>query len=173
MESLPKRKRTRLARFDYNQNGQYFITICAHNRKRIFGEIVGGGVYDAPQIVLSTYGMVVNKYIQQIGTQYANIRIDNYVIMPNHIHCIIAVSQPFVCTDNTTNGSSRAPNPTNATIPKFISLFKRYCNREIGHNIFQRSFHDHIIRGENDYTKIWNYIDTNPQKWNEDCFYVP
>ena len=70
-------------------------------------------------------------------------------------------------------GMSQAPYPTaNAIIPKFISLFKRYCNREIGYNIFQRSFHDHIIRGENDYLKIWNYIDTNPAKWEEDCFYT-
>ena len=91
--------------------------------------------------------------------------------MPNHIHLIIEVLTT-TGNDCVLNGSSQAPNPTNEIIPKFVSLFKRHCNREIGKNIFQRSFHDHIIRGEKDYLKIWNYIDTNPQKWDEDCFYI-
>ena len=87
--------------------------------------------------------------------------------MPNHIHLIIKI------VNESHIGMSQAPYPTsNAIIPKFISLFKRYCNREIGNNIFQRSFHDHIIRNENDYLKIWNYIETNPVKWEEDCFYT-
>ena len=68
-------------------------------------------------------------------------------------------------------GTSKVPNPTNAIIPKFISLYKRYCNREIGQNIFRRSFHDHIIRGEEDCIKIAEYIDANPLKWELDCFY--
>ncbi len=96
-----------------------------------------------------------------MNSQYDNVCIDKYVIMPNHIHLILEVKN---------DGMSQAPSPTNAIVPKFISLFKRYCNREYGKNIFQRSFHDHIIRDENDYLKIWNYIDTNPQKWQEDCF---
>ena len=112
---------------------------------------------------LSRCGEIVEKYIQKMNYQYDNVCIDKYVIMPNHIHLILVVKN---------NGMSRAPSPTNAIVPKFVSLFKRYCNREYGENIFQRSFHDHIIRDENDYQKIWNYIDTNPIKWREDCFYT-
>ena len=109
----------------------------------------------------------IEKYIIFMNTKYDNISIDKYAIMPNHIHLIIKIENKFP------DGMSQAPYPTtNAIIPKFISLFKRYCNREIGKNIFQRSFHDHIIRNEKDYLKIWNYIDTNHQKWRDDCFYT-
>ena len=149
-EELPIRKPTRLPNYDYSQSGYYFVTICSKDKKKLFGHIVGDGVYDIPQIRLSPHGMVVDKYIQQMNVQYADIRIDKYVVMPNHIHWIVEVSQPLVCGKNL-RGSSQAPNPTNATLPKFISLFKRYCNRDIGYNVFQRSFHDHIIRDKEDY----------------------
>ena len=168
---LPKRKSTRLRNYDYSTAGYYFITICTYDKKCILSNIVGDGVYDIPKTILSPYGKIVEKYIQKKNSQYNNICIDKYVIMPNHIHLIINISE-ISKENNVLCGMSQAPYPTaNAIIPKFISLFKRYCNREIGNNIFQRSFHDHIIRGENDYLKIWNYIDTNPQKWKEDCFY--
>ncbi len=170
--NLPKRKSTRLKNYDYSQNGYYFITICTHNKKKTFGDIVGDGVYDIPQIRLSKHGKIINKYIEKINSQYDNIGIDKYVIMPNHIHLIVKIVEKFE-NDNVLCGTSQAPYPTvNAIIPKFVSLLKRYCNHEIGNNIFQRSYHDHIIRDENDYLKIWNYINTNPLKWKEDCFYV-
>ena len=160
---LPKRKPTRLKDYDYSKNGYYFITICTHNRKNILSDIVGDGVYDIPKTMLFYCGEIVEKHIKKMNCLYDNVCVDKYVIMPNHIHLILVVKN---------NGMSRAPSPTNAIVPKFVSLFKRYCNREYGENIFQRSFHDHIIRDENDYQKIWNYIDTNPIKWREDCFYT-
>ena len=84
--------------------------------------------------------------------------------MPNHIHLLIYVDNP--------DGMSGTPSPTNAYIPQFISTLKRFCNKEIGCNIFKRSFHDHIVRNEADYEKIYNYIENNPSKWTEDCFYI-
>ena len=169
---LPNRKPTRLKDCDYSKAGYYFVTICSQNKAKIFGNIVGDGVYDIPKIKLSPKGEIVEKYIQKLNSQYDNICIDKYVIMPNHIHLIIKISDT-ITNSNILSGMSQAPYPTaNAIIPKFISLYKRYCNRECGENIFQRSFHDHIIRGEEDYLKIWNYIDTNALKWEEDCFYT-
>ncbi len=169
---LPKRKPSRLTNYNYSQNGYYFITICTYNKEKILCNIVGDGACDIPQIELTHYGEIVNEYIKKMDLQYDNIKINKYVIMPNHIHLIVEIlNSPN--NGDILHGMSQAPYPTaNAIIPKFISLFKRYCNREIGYNIFQRSFHDHIIRGENDYLKIWNYIDTNPAKWEEDCFYT-
>ena len=160
--NLPNRKPTRLAKYDYSQNGYYFITICTHNKECVLAKIVGDGVYDIPKMLLSHCGKIVEKYIQKINSKYDNVCIDKYVIMPNHIHLILVVKN---------NGMSRAPSPTNAIVPKFVSLFKRYCNRAYGENFFQRSFHDHIIRDEKDYLKIWEYIDNNPAKWLEDCYY--
>ena len=66
----------------------------------------------------------------------------------------------------------RTPAPTNAVIPHYVSTFKRLCNREFGKDIWQRSFHDHIIRDEAHYQLIWQYIDTNPARWQQDCFYT-
>ena len=167
---LPKRKSPRMAGFDYSTNTAYFITICTDKKQKILCDFVGDGVYDIPQTNLTVYGKIVQKHIEKMSSQYDNIHIDNYVIMPNHIHMIIKITEQFE-NRNILNGSSQAPTPTNAIIPKFVSLFKRYCNRECGKNIWQRSFHDHIIRGEKDYRKIYEYISSNPSLWQEDKFY--
>jgi len=84
--------------------------------------------------------------------------------MPNHIHMILFGEDGF-------DGTSKAPSPTNAAIPHFVSTFKCFCHRQAGFTIFQRSYHDHVIRNDKDYLKIWEYIDSNPAKWEEDCFY--
>jgi hypothetical protein len=68
-------------------------------------------------------------------------------------------------------GAAVSDAPYNNETSKFISLLKRYCNREYGGNIWQSSYNDHIIRGEKDYQKKWEYIDENPLKWELDCFY--
>jgi len=182
IDNLIKRKPTRLKDFDYSTEGAYFITICTHNKQKILREIVGCGLtapylsvlrtsplhrrgvfLDAPKITLSKMGEIVDKYILSTNN-ITGITVDKYVIMPNHIHLILILKNE--------NGTSKAPSPTNNIISHSISTLKRFVNKEIGRNIFQRSFHDHIIRDENDYLKIWNYIDTNPVKWESDCFYI-
>ena len=161
---LPKRKPNRLPNFDYSTPGAYFITICTQDKKCILGQIVGGGDLDAPQISLSTIGKKVWRNIE-LSRQIPNIHVDKYVIMPNHIHLILFVDGTLV------GGTSRSPSPTNAVVPHFVSTFKRFCHKDVGAKIFQRSYHDHVIRGEQDYLIIWEYIDYNPARWKEDCFY--
>ena len=166
MESkLPVRKPNRLRSYDYSTPGAYFITICTQDRKTILGRIVGGGALDAPKVMLSKAGTMVRKHILS-GNQIHGVTVDKYVIMPNHIHLILLVDETAA------GGTSKAPSPTNAIIPHFVSTFKRFCHRDLGNRIFQRSYHDHVIRDEGDYLKIWQYIDTNPAKWEEDCFYT-
>ena len=161
---LPKRKPNRLSCFDYSTPGAYFLTICTQDKKCILGQIVGGGDLDAPQISLSTIGKKVWRNIE-LSRQIPNIHVDKYLIMPNHIHLILFVDGTLV------GGTSRSPSPTNAVVPHFVSTFKRFCHKDVGAKIFQRSYHDHVIRGEQDYLKIWEYIDNNPARWKEDCFY--
>ena len=161
---LPQRKPNRLPEYDYSTPGAYFLTICIQNRKPILGQIVGGGALDAPHVILSKAGVSVRRYILS-GNQIPGIRVDKFVIMPNHVHLIVMVTQ------SAPDGTSRAPSPTNAQIPRFVSALKRFCHRDLGRVIFQRSYHDHVIRNEADYLKIWRYIDTNPAKWEADCFY--
>ena len=156
---LPKRKPTRLKGYDYSTSGAYFLTICVKDRKQLLSKIVGDDAYIVPQNNLSEIGLICDKYINNINIKYENVTIDKYVIMPNHIHLLIFL-----------NGTMRASSPTK-NVETIIRSFKTMVTKEIGQSIWQRSYHDHIIRGEKDYQKIWEYIDTNPLKWKLDCFY--
>ena len=148
---LPKRKSTRLKDYDYSQDGYYFITVCTKEKQKILCDIVG----DDAHIVPKEYGLITEKYLSNEN------QIEKYVIMPNHIHMIIKID----------NGTMWASSPTKS-VSDIIRSFKTLVTKEIGEPIFQRSFHDHIIRGEQDYKEIWQYIDNNPTKWKEDKFYV-
>lgn len=161
-ERLPKRKQNRLNKFDYSQNGAYFITICTQNRKEILSHITVGDGFPVPE--LTKYGNIVYKQINKISEKYPNVDVDKYVIMPNHIHIILFLS----------NGTGN-PSPT---VSNIIAWLKYTSTKEInnlnntaGKRIFQRSFYDHIIRNENDYLDIWQYIDGNALKWQNDKFY--
>ena len=157
-KGLPQRKPTRLRNFDYSTKGAYFITLCTEDRLQILSRIVGGDVPGAPKNVkLLPYGIVADKYIKQMNGFYENISVDQYVIMPNHIHILL-----FVCE----GGSPRTSTPTKqtSTVSHFVSTFKRFCNREYGENIWQRGFHDHVIRGREDYEEIAKYIYENPMR---------
>lgn len=157
--TFPIRKSNRLKNFSYSSSGAYFITICTVNQSKILCDIVGGGDLDAPKIKLTKEGQIVLKYIAGFE-KVKDACIDNFVIMPNHIHMIIR-------TDGSHNSLTRA----NEKIPHMISTFKRFCNAETGRNIFQRSYYDRVIRNDRDYEMIWNYIETNPAKWKNDRFY--
>ena len=164
MNEKPKeRKPNRIPGYNYSLNGVYFITICADNHRCIFSHIVGGGALDAPQIYLSQIGKKVNKYVLS-SENIEGVHIDNFVIMPNHIHLLVNIDSH--------NGSSKAPTPTNAKIPHLVSTLKRFVNREIGYNVFQRSYYDHIIRNKNDYEETSKYIYENPLNWETDEFYI-
>ncbi len=144
--------------YDYSENGMYFITICVKNKEKLLCNIVGGGVLDAPKTELTKSGKIVEKYIHSINN-VNKVSVENYVIMPDHIHLLIYV-------DNIDDyGTSRTPSPTNSLISKTVSGFKRFCNKEIGYNIWQRSYYDHVIRNEKDYIKHFNYIEDNPISW--------
>jgi REP element-mobilizing transposase RayT len=149
-----ERKQIRLKDYDYSMNGAYFITICTKDKKKILGTILSVGDDDhiVPKVVLSKYGLIVEKYIKGING------IDKYVVMPNHIHMIIKIN----------NGTMWSSSPT---ISQLVKAFKTLVSKEIGHSIFQRSFYDHIIRNEHDYQEIWKYIDENPLKWTLDKYY--
>ena len=155
---LPKRKPTRLKDYDYSQNGYYFITVCTHNKQKILCDIVGEGLCALPSIKLTQIGTEIENSIKYINDNCNGIAIDKYVIMPNHIHLIIKI----------TGGDGPPP----LRVCDIIGRLKSYTTKLHGDKLWQRSFHDHIIRGEEDNLKIWNYIDTNPQKWKEDCFYT-
>lgn len=164
MMDLPTRKPTRLKEYDYSAPGAYFITLCVKNRKELLSQIIiGDDDRVLPQNQLSYIGLICDKYINSINVKYENATVDKYVIMPNHIHMIILIHEKSNIPEGTMRVSSNIEN--------IIRSFKILVTKEIGNSIWQRSYHDHIIRGERDYRKIWEYIDTNAVKWEEDCFY--
>ena len=177
---LQTRKIYRLQDFDYSQNGVYHITICSYNKSHIFSEVVfcdknnskevktrlnvGVGI-DRPSIILSSIGNIINVGIQEIPQRYADIKVDKYVIMPNHIHLLIAIDGNDVF--NKCGRSMPAP-----TVSDIICQFKSITCRQAAQPIWQKSFYDHIVRNDRDYEKIWDYIDANPDKWVDDEYYT-
>ena len=156
---LPKRKSTRLKGYDYSTPGAYFITICTKDRKELLSRIiVGEGLCALPQNIMTPIGQEVEKSIQYINNNYIGVIIDKYVIMPNHIHLIVILDNSGGCG--------------NPPLQNVIGQLKSCTTNKFGDILWQRSFHDHIIRGEKDYQKIWEYIDTNATRWEEDCFYT-
>ena len=110
--------------------------------------------------MLNPLGSIVSDMILQIENHYSGVVVDKYVVMPNHVHMIIVIQQENDCKG----------------LDKIVGLFKSGVTREIRKNnpemkVWQRSFHDHVIRNEAGYLKIWEYIDNNPKKWELDCFY--
>ena len=159
----PERKQIRCEGADYSAVGAYFITICTKDRKNILCKIdlVGDGVLDVPKIKMSVYGEAVEKQIAEFNQTYSDMQIDKHVIMPNHIHMIIIISSE----------KEYDVRRWNERIPAAVSTFKRFVNKKIGENIWQRAYNDHIIRERRDYEEICKYIYENPLKWAFDKYY--
>ena len=151
----------------YDACGAYFLTICTKEKKCLLSEIVGDGALDVPQPRLTAAGKVLEKYLQS-ADKMERVTVDHYVIMPNHLHVILFVTEQADGKD----GTSGAPSPTNEIVPRFVAVLKRLCNKEIGENVFQRSYHDHIIRDRKDYDEHVKYICENPLRWQFDPLYV-
>ena len=160
---LPKRRKMRLEGYNYSQNGAYFITICTHKKLMLFAN-VGNGL-DHSAIALNECGLVAKNEIENISTHFAGVHVDKSVVMPNHVHAIIVIGCDGVAERS-------RPFPTLSTV---VGLYKSGVSKRIHEidpdiEIWQTSFHDHIIRNEREYREIWQYIDTNPMKWEQDCF---
>ncbi len=164
-EKKPQRKSVRLKNFDYSSAGAYFITICVKDRMPILLDVikpVGVGALDDPQIRLTNTGKIIEKYLLS-SENISGVTLDQYVIMPDHIHAIFILDPDSYVEPK--NGSSRAPTPTNKMLPHVVSTFKRFCNKELGTNIFQRGYMEHIIRDREDYETRTTYIFENPLRW--------
>ena len=157
---MPARKNQRLPSFDYGQPGAYFITVCTDKRRNILSSVVGGDAHIAPCTKLTPIGQVVEKYLLSVPDLGA------YVIMPNHVHMILHSSASRIL-----DGPMWASAPTNNHVPSAVRSWKTLVTKELGYSIWQRSYHDHIIRNEEDYNAILRYIQENPAKWCEDRYY--
>ncbi|WP_409969428.1 transposase [Bengtsoniella intestinalis] len=160
---LPKRKSVRFPEYDYSQSGAYFVTICAKDHACLLGVVVGAtcGRPSPVYCQLSGYGQIIERELQKISQLYYGvIHIDHYVIMPNHIHLLLRIE----------NGECGRPQVA-PTVSRMIQQFKGSITKQIGQSIWQKSFHDRIIRKEQEYLAKWKYIDGNIFRWQEDEYY--
>lgn len=148
-EILPKRKNIRLKYYDYSQKGMYFITICIKNRLELLGKIK-----NINYIQLTKEGFLAEKYIKNIEQIHKNVTIDEYIIMPNHIHCILIIN-----------------SKKDISISRIIKQYKMYVSKKIGYSIWQKSFYEHIIRNKQEYSIIKKYIQNNIINWKNDIFF--
>ena len=160
--NYPKRKSPRLEGYDYSTTNAYLVTICSHNHNIVFGNVIHGDELTPSICKLTKYGMIAEQELLNLTHRYPYISIDNYIIMPNHIHILLSLHE----TDY--------PRPSiSDIICTFKSLTTRKC-RQAGFPktpLFQGSFHDEIIRSESHYLNTWHYIDINPIKWSLDKYY--
>lgn len=186
----PERKHIRLRNFDYSSAGQYFITICTKERECFFGKI------ENEKMLLNDIGNITNEYFLEISKHFSNALLDEFITMPNHVHCILelngdvgtrhVVSLPDK-TGNTVGTShvmslhqqpqknrfgQSIPGSVSVIMQQFKSSVKRWCNKN-SHEYFQwqSRFHDHVIRDTDEYHRIKQYIINNPANWNSDKFY--
>jgi putative transposase len=171
------RRSIRLPEYDYSQEGAYYITICAQDRKCLFGGIRNG------KIILSECGRIVDDWWQRMPERYSGVILDKFVIMPNHMHAIIIIG------GDVDNGVGAIDNvgvihelPLRRWIkrrvmvlPKIIGYFKMNSARQINqmHNttgcpVWQRNYWEHVIRNEKSLNKIREYICNNPLYWAAD-----
>ena len=177
-KELPKRKPTRLKNFDYSSIGAYFVTICTRDRMNILSEIVKTDFTDTDKttnsavgeglappeftVELKPCGEIAKEQLRLIEERFPSVTVEDYVIMPDHIHAIIFLHE---------NAGGASPSPTlNDVVCAFKSLTSRSCKQKYGiEKMFQRSSAEHIVRDRDDYETRRKYIYENPKRWYYKC----
>jgi len=172
---------TRLKNWDYSSNGAYFITICTKNREHYFGEIANEKLQETEQ------SKICQNVWDDLPNHYPNCILDSFVIMPNHVHCIVIIENSVqsvrsvetglkpVSTMTTTITTNDANKSKRYTISEIIRGYKTFTARKInnlqntqGKTFWQPRFYDHIIRNEHELNRIRGYIVNNPLNWEND-----
>lgn len=170
------RRSIRLKGYDYSLAGMYFITICCQDRECRFGKI------ENDEMILNELGNIAYIEWLKLTERFLNFELDVFQIMPNHMHGIImltTVGSSLAVAQNDANiraGASPAP-----TIGDIVGAYKllvandcldiyKSKNETMG-KFWQRNYHEHIIRNEQSYQRISDYIINNPAKWTDDKFY--
>ncbi len=159
--NLPQRKRNRLQNFDYSESRAYFITVCTQEKGQNLSKIVVGDGLPVPK--LTAIGKIVYGYAEKISEKYPTVKMEKFVIMPDHVHFLISIGNELDGTGN--------PSPT---VGNIMGWFKYQTtktinahNNTVGEKFWQRSYYDHIIRNEKDFEETYWYIELNPQRWVE------
>ena len=158
--ALPKRKKMRLFDYDYSNSGCYFVTICTHNQENIF----------RTNGYLNCFGLIVDEEISAIRQRYDDVKIDNYIIMPNHLHLLVTIGCDALTDDEDTLLNEILGKNVHSDLNVIIGLFKSGVSKRIHHikpalKVWQRSYFDHIVNNSREYDEMWDYIEANPIRW--------
>jgi REP element-mobilizing transposase RayT len=160
---IRQRKPNRMPKYDYSSRGCYFVTICSKNKEiNSFGKITNG------KIEFSLFGEIVNKCWQDIPNHFPYVRLDEFIIMPNHVHGIIVILPKAGDLNFHSRFSDRILDRSKMDLSKIIQSFKASVTREINktqdYNFFswQKSFYDHIIHSQKELFQMRKYIYENP-----------
>jgi len=168
------RRSIRLKNYDYAQAGAYFVTICTKDRECLYGEIVDG------EMRLNAFGEIVAECWNAIPEHFHNVELDEFVVMPNHVHGIIVIVDSDVGAQHAAplqrpidrgGHVNIAPRSLGAIIRSFKSAVTKRTNEKsdvMVSNPWQRNYYDHVIRNEHDLDRVRQYIAENPLKWDMD-----
>jgi len=166
------RRSVRLPGYDYSNIGMYFATICSDRRRCIFGQVQGSNV------ALSPIGEIVRICWIEIPKHFPNVKIETYVVMPNHLHGILTLQSklPEANSQDTATGTAEAfGRPRPGSIPTIIRSFKSATSKRAretglvsGGSIWQKGYFEHVVRNTREYVEITNYILLNPARWAND-----
>ncbi|HKN74139.1 MAG TPA: transposase [Candidatus Acidoferrum sp.] len=167
------RRSIRLPGADYREAGGYFITICTAERNEIFGSIKDG------EVLLSELGKIVRACLVQIPNHFAHASIEEYVVMPNHVHVIIALgvgARYIVPLHEGARSPERFQKPVKGSIPTIVRTFKaavvRQAGKELGMHvaeIWQRNYFERVLRNGQEYANASRYVAENPMRWEWDA----
>lgn len=172
------RRSIRLKDYDYSQPGAYFITICTHDHAHLFGEIVDG------QMHFSDGGGIANACWQEIPDHFPQVELDEFIVMPNHIHGILWIVDDSIGGKNVVaknllplhlRTNAPIPHGTSKTIGSVVRGFKIGVTKWFRQNtakftVWQRNYYEHIIRNEHALNAIRRYIAENPLRWHWDRY---
>ena len=172
MKELNKRKDIRLKHYDYSSPGTYFVTICTENKKNYFWNedlnpqeftwhSVGANCVRPQNLPLSDLGKLVFDELEHWNKTYKNVSLHSFIIMPNHLHIMVAISPDEI------GRTQFAP-----TLERMVKQFKGAVTKKVGKSIWQKSFIEHIVRNKKDYETKANYIYENPIRWHYDELYT-
>lgn len=177
----PERKNPRLRGWDYGAGGTYFVTFCTSAHRPVLSSIRRGDPCGRPPLVLTPLGECVAEAIALTG-----VRVEHQVIMPNHVHLLLTLERAaarIVPTGAGTQADARVSPTDSGTraateLGRLVGTVKsRSVHLAAGRGLeagrlWQRGYYDHIVRSENDFLRIWTYIDNNPLRWELDCYYT-
>jgi REP element-mobilizing transposase RayT len=159
------RRSIRLKKYDYSTPGAYFVTVCTHSRRCLFGEIVDG------EMLLNHRGRIVDEEWHRSKEIRDEIDMDLYTIMPNHIHGIIII-QDAGATGRSPLQTTPPRGPSKRSLGAFIAGFKSITTKRIneirqspGTPVWQHNYYEHVIRNEKELDRVRQYIVENPGKW--------